>query len=208
MSKKRFTLPNWAAYLINAALFAAFIIGGNAVLSSGALPGFITKVAMLIGIQVIAAVSLNISTGYLGQLPLGHAGFMAVGAYASAIFMTRTGIPAQYAFPLGIIIGAAVAGLFGVLIGIPALRLKGDYLAIITLGFGEIIRVVLLNIDSVLGFKLTNGRGGPSGHTQDHNVCKCVAHGGAYAFHYITFMKSRTGARCFPQGNEMPRPAE
>ena len=60
MDKKRFTLPNWAAYLINAALFAAFIIGGNAVLSSGALPGFITKVAMLIGIQVIAAVSLNI----------------------------------------------------------------------------------------------------------------------------------------------------
>ena len=111
MDKKRFTLPNWAAYLINAALFAAFIIGGNAVFSSGALPGFITKVAMLIGIQVIAAVSLNISTGYLGQLPLGHAGFMAVGAYASAIFMTRTGISAQLAFPLGIVIGAAVAGL-------------------------------------------------------------------------------------------------
>ena len=112
MDKKRFTLPNWAAYLINAALFAAFIIGGNAVFSSGALPGFITKVAMLIGIQVIAAVSLNISTGYLGQLPLGHAGFMAVGAYASAIFMTRTGIPAQLAFPLGIVIGAA--GLQGI----------------------------------------------------------------------------------------------
>ena len=93
MDKKRFTLPNWAAYLINAALFAAFIIGGNAVLSSGALPGFITKVAMLIGIQVIAAVSLNISTGYLGQLPLGHAGFMAVGAYAGGIFMKA--VPVQ-----------------------------------------------------------------------------------------------------------------
>lgn len=81
-------------------------------LSSGALPASITKVAMLIGIQVIAAVSLNISTGYLGQLPLGHAGFMAVGAYASAIFMTRTGIPAQLAFPLGIVIGCGGAGAF------------------------------------------------------------------------------------------------
>ena len=61
------------------------------------------------------------------------------------------------AFPLGLLFGGIMAGLFGILIGIPALRLKGDYLAIITLGFGEIIRVVLLNIDSVLGFKLTYG---------------------------------------------------
>ena len=193
MSKKRFTLPNWAAYLINAALFAAFIIGGNAVLSSGALPGFITKVAMLIGIQVIAAVSLNISTGYLGQLPLGHAGFMAVGAYASAIFMTRTGIPAQLAFPLGIVIGAAVAGLFGVLIGIPALRLKGDYLAIITLGFGEIIRVVLLNIDSVLGFKLTNGAAGLQGIPKTTTFVNAWLMVGLTCFLIHTFMKSRHG---------------
>ncbi len=193
MDKKRFTLPNWAAYLINAALFAAFIIGGNAVLSSGALPGFITKVAMLIGIQVIAAVSLNISTGYLGQLPLGHAGFMAVGAYASAIFMTRTGIPAQLAFPLGIVIGAAVAGLFGVLIGIPALRLKGDYLAIITLGFGEIIRVVLLNIDSVLGFKLTNGAAGLQGIPKTTTFVNAWLMVGLTCFLIHTFMKSRHG---------------
>ena len=181
MDKKRFTLPNWAAYLINAALFAAFIIGGNAVLSSGALPGFITKVAMLIGIQVIAAVSLNISTGYLGQLPLGHAGFMAVG------------IPAQLAFPLGIVIGAAVAGLFGVLIGIPALRLKGDYLAIITLGFGEIIRVVLLNIDSVLGFKLTNGAAGLQGIPKTATFVNAWLMVGLTCFLIHTFMKSRHG---------------
>ena len=167
MDKKRFTLPNWAAYLINAALFAAFIIGGNAVLSSGALPGFITKVAMLIGIQVIAAVSLNISTGYLGQLPLGHAGFMAVGAYASAIFMTRTGIP--------------------------ALRLKGDYLAIITLGFGEIIRVVLLNIDSVLGFKLTNGAAGLQGIPKTTTFVNAWLMVGLTCFLIHTFMKSRHG---------------
>ena len=145
-NKKRFELPVWAAYIINLGLFIAFISLFGVLLSSGALPGFITKVAMLIGIQVILAVSLNVSTGYLGQLPLGHAGFMAVGAYASAIFMTHTSIPAGIAFPIGIAIAAAVAGLFGVLIGIPALRLKGDYLAIITLGFGEIIRLSLIHI--------------------------------------------------------------
>ena len=148
---------------------------------------------MLIGIQVIAAVSLNISTGYLGQLPLGHAGFMAVGAYASAIFMTRTGIPAQLAFPLGIVIGAAVAGLFGVLIGIPALRLKGDYLAIITLGFGEIIRVVLLNIDSVLGFKLTNGAAGLQGIPKTTTFVNAWLMVGLTCFLIHTFMKYRHG---------------
>jgi branched-chain amino acid transport system permease protein len=193
MAKKRFVLPTWAAYLINAVLFAAFILVGNGILSSGVLPGFITKVAMLIGIQVIASVSLNVSTGYLGQLPLGHAGFMAVGAYASAIFMTRTGIPSNLAFPIGILIGTVVAGLFGVLIGIPALRLKGDYLAIITLGFGEIIRIVLLNIDSVLGFKLTNGAAGLQGIPKTTTFINTWLMVGITCFLIHTFMKSRHG---------------
>jgi branched-chain amino acid transport system permease protein len=82
---------------------------------------------------------------------------MAVGAYASAIFMKATELPNFVAFPIGIILGGIVAAIFGFIIGIPALRLKGDYLAIITLGFGEIIRVVLLNIDGVLGFNFTYG---------------------------------------------------
>ncbi|NLA87883.1 MAG: branched-chain amino acid ABC transporter permease, partial [Clostridiales bacterium] len=102
---------------------------------------------------------LNLATGYLGQLPLGHAGFMAVGAYASAIFMKATAatLPLFISLPLGLVVGGIFAAFFGFIIGIPALRLKGDYLAIITLGFGEIIRVVLLNIDSVLGFDFTYG---------------------------------------------------
>lgn len=193
MKEKRFVLPKWAAYIINTVLFAAFIVGGNALFTGGALPGFVTKVAMLIAIQVILAVSLNVSTGYLGQLPLGHAGFMAVGAYASAIFMTRTGIPSSLAFPIGIIIGAVVAGLFGVLIGIPALRLKGDYLAIITLGFGEIIRVVLLNIDSVLGFKLTNGAAGLQSIPKTTTFVNAWLMVGLTCFLIHTFMKSRHG---------------
>ncbi len=193
MKEKRFVLPKWAAYIINTVLFAAFIVGGNALFTGGALPNFVTKVAMLIAIQVILAVSLNVSTGYLGQLPLGHAGFMAVGAYASAIFMTRTNIPSDIAFPIGIVIGAVVAGLFGVLIGIPALRLKGDYLAIITLGFGEIIRVVLLNIDSVLGFKLTNGAAGLQSIPKTTTFVNAWLMVGLTCFLIHTFMKSRHG---------------
>ena len=150
-------IPTWLRYLINLGLFAAFLAIMSALISGKVIGNYHTKVLMLIGINIILAVSLNMATGYLGQLPLGHAGFMAVGAYASAIFMTRTNLPAGIAFPLGILIAAAIAALVGILIGLPALRLKGDYLAIITLGFGEIIRVVLLNIDSVLGFKLTYG---------------------------------------------------
>ena len=150
-------IPTWLRYLINLGLFVAFLAIMSALISGRVIGNYHTKVLMLIGINIILAVSLNMATGYLGQLPLGHAGFMAVGAYATAIFMTRTNLPAGIAFPLGILIAAAIAALVGILIGLPALRLKGDYLAIITLGFGEIIRVVLLNIDSVLGFKLTYG---------------------------------------------------
>ncbi len=191
--KKRFRLPVPAAYGLNLVLFAGFLFAGNALFTSGLLPGYFTKVAMLIGVNVILAVSLNMATGYLGQLPLGHAGFMAVGAYACAIFMTRVNAPAALMFPLGIAIGGAVAALFGIGIGIPALRLKGDYLAIITLGFGEIIRVVLLNIDNVLGFKLTNGAAGLQNipkTTTFLNAWLCV---GAACFFIHTLIKSRHG---------------
>jgi branched-chain amino acid transport system permease protein len=146
-------IPMLLRYAINLLLFAALLAVGSLLIKDGVISKYYSKVLMLIGINIILAVSLNISTGYLGQLPLGHAGFMAVGAYASAIFMikvVRLGMSASVALPFGLLIGGVAAGLFGILIGIPALRLKGDYLAIITLGFGEIIRVVLLNIDSVL----------------------------------------------------------
>jgi len=94
--------------------------------------------------NIILVGSLNLVTGVLGELTLGHAGFMSIGAYASAIITTQVfpiGDPA--AFPVSLLIGGCVAALFGYLIGIPALRLRGDYLAIITLGFGEIIRVLI-----------------------------------------------------------------
>ncbi|HRX59152.1 MAG TPA: branched-chain amino acid ABC transporter permease [Eubacteriales bacterium] len=193
MSQQYKKIPMPLRYLINALLFAAFLFGGTALIKGGAVSNYYTKVLMLLGINIILTVSLNISTGYLGQLPLGHAGFMAVGAYASAIFMTRVGLDASVAFPIGLLLGGVVAGLFGIMIGIPALRLKGDYLAIITLGFGEIIRVVLLNIDSVLGFKLTYGAASLKSipkTTTFFNTFLCV---GIVCFLIHTMMKSRHG---------------
>jgi branched-chain amino acid transport system permease protein len=156
MKDKLKGIPVPVQYAINLVLFIAFLVVVNSLIQSGTISNYLTKVIMLIGIYIIMAVSLNLATGYLGQLPLGHAGFMA--AYASAIFMkSAAAMPLFVSLPLSLLIGGLVAAVFGFIIGIPALRLKGDYLAIITLGFGEIIRVVLLNIDDVLGFKLTYG---------------------------------------------------
>ncbi|MBE5961197.1 MAG: branched-chain amino acid ABC transporter permease [Lachnospiraceae bacterium] len=96
------------------------------------------------GINIILAVSLNITTGFLGELSLGHAGFMAIGAYTGAIFTKYiTFLPPVVAFFIGILLGGIMAALFGILIGMPVLRLRGDYLAIVTLAFGEIIRSVI-----------------------------------------------------------------
>ena len=116
-------------------------------------------------INIILAVSLNLVVGFLGELSLGHAGFMSVGAYAGCLFAIYTAdiLPAAVRFPLAMIIGGVVAAVFGVLIGIPVLSLSGDYLAIVTLAAGEIIRSVIIN----LGF--TGGAAGLKGTPQDSN---------------------------------------
>jgi len=98
-------------------------------------------------INIILAVSLNLINGFTGQLSLGHAGFMAVGAY-SAVIMTEM---LMQPFAIGLLAACLAAAIAGFIIGVPTLRLKGDYLAIATLAFGEIIRVVLQNIDYVNG---------------------------------------------------------
>ena len=90
---------------------------------------------------------LNITVGCLGQITLGHAGFMSVGAYTAALFTKSGVIPGFPGYIVGILLGGMVAGVVGIIIGIPALRLKGDYLAIITLAFGEIIRVLIEYFD-------------------------------------------------------------
>lgn len=101
----------------------------------------------LAGIYVIVSLSLNLISGYTGQLSLGHAGFMSVGAYSTAIAIIRYGMP----IPVALLMGGFVTALFGLAIGVPALRLRGDYLAITTLGFGEIIRVIVVNLESLTG---------------------------------------------------------
>ena len=123
-----------------------------------------------IGINVILAVSLNLINGYTGQFSLGHAGFMAVGAYSAAAVSMFAGpkflalAPASWhqaategLFLGALLIGGLAAALAGILVGAPSLRLKGDYLAIVTLGFGEIIRVIFRNIDSLGGALGLNG---------------------------------------------------
>ncbi len=96
-----------------------------------------------IGINVLLAVSLNLTVGFLGELSLGHAGFMSIGAYTAALFTTKIDLPGPLEFIIAIILGGIVAAIFGYLIGVPVLRLRGDYLAIVTLAFGEIIRSLI-----------------------------------------------------------------
>jgi branched-chain amino acid transport system permease protein len=122
------------------------------------LPPYFQTLLLLVGINALLAVSLNIINGLSGQFSLGHAGFMAVGAYVSSsvdVFLfpswQTTDVGAQAALVVSLLAGALAGALMGFLVGLPALRLRGDYLAIATLGFGEIIRVILLNIQSVGG---------------------------------------------------------
>jgi len=120
------------------------------------------QVLMLIGINIVLAVSLNLVNGFTGQFSIGHAGFMAVGAYASAKFSLELGkplvasmaaLPAPLAQGVALLFALTAGGLLaavaGWLVGLPSLRLRGDYLAIVTLGFGEIIRVVILNVEAI-----------------------------------------------------------
>jgi branched-chain amino acid transport system permease protein len=116
---------------------------------------YIQLTALYIIINTILAMSLNLVNGFTGQFSLGHAGFMAIGAYGAAFLTTsETALLSSWG-PAGLVVGTLVGGLFaaaaGWVVGLPSLRLKGDYLAIVTLGFGEIIRVALLNMESLGG---------------------------------------------------------
>ncbi len=127
---------------------------------SGALDPYLLDVLIGIGINVILAVSLNLVNGHTGQFSLGHAGFMAVGAYLSAAITVFAGprllgpdaglLASSLLFLAALLVGGLSAAIAGLAVGIPSLRLRGDYLALVTLGFGEIIRVTFQNV-SVLG---------------------------------------------------------
>lgn len=124
-------------------------------MQTGVLSKYNQGILTSVCINIILVVSLNLTAGFLGQLTLGHAGFMSVGAYVAA-YLTKdllSGVPIMASFWIALIVAGIVAALFGLLISVPALRLKGDYLAIITLAFGEIIRSILTNLDIIGGAK-------------------------------------------------------
>ena len=124
---------------------------------SGRINPYILDIIIGIGINIILAVSLNLINGYTGQFSMGHAGFMAVGGYTAAVITTNFGprlLPlcagqTWLLFLLALFVGGLFAALAGLMVGAPSLRLQGDYLAIVTLGFNQIIIVILQNMDAV-----------------------------------------------------------
>ncbi len=160
---------------LSAAALVVVLFVTNGLLSGSLIPGvsispYFVQVLCLAGINIVLAVSLNLINGFTGQFSIGHAGFMAIGAYASAYFTVTYGekVRAVLGFLpsfgqdsalllVGLSIGAVLAAFAGFLVGVPSLRLRGDYLAIVTLGFGEIIRVFILNIDAVGGARGFSG---------------------------------------------------
>src|SRR6476660_1945630 len=162
-------MSSWVKSLITAIVLIAVLYVVNSMMSAGGFFGtgiddYQARLFAFIGINIILATSLNLINGFTGQFSIGHAGFMAVGAYSSAFFTVTYGkgieaalsglgptVASSAVLLIAIVIGAIVAAGAGLIVGIPSLRLKGDYLAIVTLGFAEIIRIVILNIDSVGG---------------------------------------------------------
>ena len=139
------TRQNLITYAIVAACFVFCMIYNGLPGGSSLIKGLFVPICA----YVIMALSLNLTVGILGELSLGHAGFMCLGAFVGSTFsiLTQESLTSVWVrFPLAILIGGLVAAVAGVLIGIPVLRLRGDYLAIVTLAFGEIIKNVVNNI--------------------------------------------------------------
>lgn len=151
------------AYLVNfmaiLALFGLLIV----IMDLGILGkqvNYIQGIIIVAMFTIILVTSLNLTTGFMGEFSLGHAGFMSVGAYSSAIVtmsIDGKGLPIPVLFLIAIAVGGAVAGIMGFLVGIPALRLRGDYLAIVTIAFAEIIRVAFTNFKATGGGKTLSG---------------------------------------------------
>ncbi|HYO94147.1 MAG TPA: branched-chain amino acid ABC transporter permease [Polyangiaceae bacterium] len=145
----------WSLRLLLAAVSTLVLFALSSVLEAGLLE-YVQRIVLLAGINIILAVGLNLINGTTGQFSLGHAGFMAVGAYAAAFcgnelrpllgsVLGPSGFTDAATFNVALLVGAGAAALAGLLVGIPTLRLRGDYLAVVTLGFGEIIRILFNN---------------------------------------------------------------
>jgi branched-chain amino acid transport system permease protein len=160
-------LPWFLRDTIFLAAFVGVLLGIAYVLGILRFPGvaYYNRILILIGINITLAVSLNIINGHAGQFSLGHAGFMAVGAYFSSFLTVYYFSSIVDKYPAAqdallvaaILLGGLLAAAAGYLVGLPSLRLRGDYLAIVTLGFGEIIRVLILNIEKIGGARGFSG---------------------------------------------------
>jgi branched-chain amino acid transport system permease protein len=147
--------PQWLKRALIAAAIVAVLYGLGLAIDAVVIE-YVQRIVLLAGINVILAVGLNLINGTTGQFSIGHAGFMAVGAYGCAYLGVQLApvvsgvlgpgaIAAGVTFNLALVLGGILAGLAGLLVGIPSLRLRGDYLAVVTLGFGEIIRILFNN---------------------------------------------------------------
>jgi branched-chain amino acid transport system permease protein len=158
------------AAAVVAVLFVANMAFTGALGRSLRISPYLLQVICLAGINIVLAVSLNLINGFTGQFSIGHAGFMAIGAYSSAFITVTFGDRVRAALSflprgaqdgalllLALAVGSLLAAVAGFFVGVPSLRLRGDYLAIVTLGFGEIIRVFILNIDAVGGARGYSG---------------------------------------------------
>ena len=133
--------------LIPGCVAVAAIVVPYLLISVGVIDAYTAQIITLGGVNAIMAISVNVICGITGQLSLGQAGFMAIGSYTTIILTQTAGMP----LAVSIVIAALVTVVFGILIGFPTLKLQGDYLAIVTLGFGEIIRVLLVNFKNLTG---------------------------------------------------------
>ena len=143
--KNSFKWKHYANYIAVLVVFVAFV----ALYYAGSLNRSTPTLLNQIAYSVVLAVSLNLVVGFLGELSLGHAGFMCVGAYVgiyAANAMLKSGMNTTLTIVLALILGGVVAAVFGFIVGLPALRLRGDYLAIVTLAFGEIVRNICRNL--------------------------------------------------------------
>lgn len=157
-------------------------------ISTEIVSDYLQATLVTICINIILSVSLNLITGFTGQFSLGHAGFMSIGAYVCALTVIR--IPTTFGFVFGVFLGAAVAALVGCLVGLPTLRLQGDYLAIATLGMSEIIRIVFLNL------KITNGAAGLNGIPQFVDWVWLFVFTAGTVVLITNFLKSTHGRAC------------
>jgi branched-chain amino acid transport system permease protein len=152
MISAKYTRPPLKNFLVPGSVAVLAVFLPTLLIKLNVINAYTAQIITLGGINAILAISVNVITGITGQLSIGQAGFMAIGAYSTIVFTLDFALP----LPVSVVLAGLVTAFMGFLIGFPTLKLSGDYLAIVTLGFGEIIRVILTNLRPITGG--ANGR--------------------------------------------------